>query len=91
MEVKPNYLLRRKVIFLPTVDSTNLYCMREMARLADGTMVVADEQTQGRGRMGRSWYSPKGNLYASLVLKPPSLKNRQKALVSNKFEIKAFG
>jgi len=85
MEVESRYYLKQesdqdllnpKIIFLPTIDSTNLYCMREMAQLADGTMVVADEQTEGRGRMGRKWYSPKGNLYASLVLKPPLLENK---------------
>jgi BirA family biotin operon repressor/biotin-[acetyl-CoA-carboxylase] ligase len=33
--------------------------------------VVADEQTGGRGRLGRQWSSPKGNLYASLALRDP--------------------
>ena len=32
---------------------------------------VADEQTGGRGRLGRQWSSPKGNLYASLALRAP--------------------
>src|SRR5262249_7148114 len=37
-----------------------------------GTVVVADEQTQGRGRQGRSWGSPPGaNLHLSAVLRPP--------------------
>ncbi len=31
--------------------------------------IVAEEQTHGRGRNGRKWHSPKGNLYASLLLK----------------------
>ncbi|MEP7198254.1 MAG: biotin--[acetyl-CoA-carboxylase] ligase [Chloroflexota bacterium] len=38
---------------------------------ADGLLVMADEQTNGRGRLGRAWQSPPGNLYLSLVLKPP--------------------
>ncbi|MBF0369293.1 MAG: biotin--[acetyl-CoA-carboxylase] ligase [Magnetococcales bacterium] len=38
----------------------------------EGTVVVADRQTQGRGRLGRVWSSPPGiNLYFSLVLRPP--------------------
>jgi len=38
---------------------------------AEGTVVVADRQTGGRGRLGRSWESaPKVNLYCSLVLRP---------------------
>ncbi|MGM0561986.1 MAG: biotin--[acetyl-CoA-carboxylase] ligase, partial [Pseudomonadota bacterium] len=49
--------------------------MDEARRLAeegaeDGTLVWAQEQTKGRGRQGRDWSSPTGNLYLSLVLRP---------------------
>ncbi len=49
--------------------------MDEARRLAeegadDGTLVWAREQTAGRGRLGRTWTSPRGNLYFSLVLRP---------------------
>ncbi len=49
--------------------------MDEARRLAeagaeDGTLVWAREQSAGRGRLGRSWASPRGNLYLSLVLRP---------------------
>lgn len=38
-----------------------------------GALVVAEEQTQGRGRLGRSWFSPPGkNLYFTVALKLPS-------------------
>lgn len=36
----------------------------------EGTLILADEQRQGRGRRGRAWASPPGGLWASLVLKP---------------------
>lgn len=36
----------------------------------EGTVVVAETQTKGRGRWGRSWFSPEGGLYFSLILKP---------------------
>ncbi len=54
-----------------SVDSTNA----EAARLArggapDGTVVWAKRQTAGRGRHGRRWDSPEGNLYCSLLLRP---------------------
>ena len=47
----------------------------EARRLAEagapaGTVVTAAEQTKGRGRHGRSWASPRGNLYASVLLRP---------------------
>ena len=34
-----------------------------------GTVVHADEQIAGRGRFGRTWYSPPGNLYLSVLLR----------------------
>jgi len=37
------------------------------------TAVVAEQQTEGRGRNGRSWYSPRGSLYLSVLLKPAIL------------------
>jgi len=54
-----------------SVDSTN----EEAKRLASagaksGTLVWAGEQTAGRGRRGRGWVSPVGNLYMSLLLRP---------------------
>jgi BirA family biotin operon repressor/biotin-[acetyl-CoA-carboxylase] ligase len=54
------------------VGSTNLEALRLASTGApEGTVVVADEQTAGRGRLNRSWHSPPGcNLYLSLVLKP---------------------
>ena len=53
-----------RLVSLETVGSTN----EEAKRLAregaeDGTLVWAREQTKGRGRSGRSWASPPGNLY----------------------------
>lgn len=38
---------------------------------AEGLWILAGEQTAGRGRQGRSWHSPAGNFYGSLVLRPP--------------------
>lgn len=53
-----------------TVDSTNTYAKDNFDALADGTLICADMQTAGRGRLGRRWISPPGvNIYASLVMK----------------------
>ena len=59
------------LVALQSVGSTN----DEAARLADrgaaeGTVVWAREQTGGRGRRGRAWASPVGNLYTSTILRP---------------------
>jgi len=60
-----------KVEYLDSIDST----MRRAAALAaegapEGSLVVAGEQTAGKGRLGRGWSSPSGGLYLSLVLRP---------------------
>jgi len=61
-----------RIVYLESVDSTNRYA-RELARAgaADRTLVVAREQTGGRGRRGRSWLSPAGEgVFMSLILRP---------------------
>lgn len=60
------------VIYLNTVDSTNNYCKKLLADGKQGEfLVVADKQTAGRGRQGKSFYSPaQGGIYFSLVLRP---------------------
>ncbi len=57
---------------LPEVDSTNTACKRLAAEGApDGTVVMADAQTAGKGRRGRSFLSPSGmGLYLSILWRP---------------------
>ena len=59
--------------FFSTIDSTNTYAVRLARKGAtEGTTVIADEQSGGKGRLGRTWVSPPGvNLYLSLILRPP--------------------
>ena len=60
------------VHYFSTVSSTN-HVARDLGRLGepDGTVVVAEEQTEGRGRRHRRWESPAGaGLYVSLLLRP---------------------
>jgi len=54
-------------------DSTNNAALSLVAQgAAHGTVVVAEEQTAGRGRLGRTWYSEKASgIYASIILRPP--------------------
>ena len=62
--------------FYPEIDSTNRIAL-EKAREGspEGSAIVADCQTQGRGRGNHSWFSPAGvNLYLSLILYPPQKK-----------------
>lgn len=59
--------------YLEATDSTNLQALAlARAGAAEGTVVVANGQSRGRGRLGRSWESPIGaHLYVSVVLRPP--------------------
>lgn len=50
------------------------------ADAAHGTVVHADRQTAGRGRLSRRWFSPPGNLYMSVVLRPGVPPTRMKEL-----------
>jgi BirA family biotin operon repressor/biotin-[acetyl-CoA-carboxylase] ligase len=64
--------LGRNIVYFDSTDSTNT----QAARLAhdgapEGTLVIAETQTAGRGRLGRKWESPPGvNLYFTLILRP---------------------
>lgn len=64
----------RQIVYLPSVDSTNRRARQLAAEGAPhGTLVIADEQTAGRGRRGRGWISPAGEgVFMSLILRPQS-------------------
>jgi BirA family biotin operon repressor/biotin-[acetyl-CoA-carboxylase] ligase len=55
------------------VSSTNTVLRRlAEAGVPDGTVVLAETQTAGRGRLGKPWFSPAGlNVYASVLFRPP--------------------
>lgn len=60
-----------QTLFLESVDSTNTY-LKHHHHQHQQTLLVADEQTSGRGRLGRVWASAPGQgLWVSLLLRPP--------------------
>ncbi|MBA7483055.1 Bifunctional ligase/repressor BirA [subsurface metagenome] len=61
----------QKVIYYRRLSST-MEAAREQARqgAAEGTTIIAGEQTGGRGRLGRPWLSPPGNIALSVILYP---------------------
>ena len=65
------HVVGRRILYYPELGST----MDEAARLAvegaeEGTVVVAERQSAGRGRQGRSWVSQPGNLLLSVLFRP---------------------
>jgi BirA family transcriptional regulator, biotin operon repressor / biotin---[acetyl-CoA-carboxylase] ligase len=76
--------LGRNLIFEPSVGST-MDVARDAALhgAVEGTIAVADEQTAGRGRLGRTWITPPAtNLAATLVLRPPASVLRDVAMIA---------
>lgn len=65
--------LGRSIEFRQSVGSTNEVA-KALARLGapEGLVVVAEEQTGGKGRLGRTWHSPPGvGIWMTVVLRPP--------------------
>lgn len=63
--------MREKLILLSEVDSTNA-CLKSLALQGaeEYTAVLAMRQTGGRGRLGRSFFSPEGGVYLSVLYRP---------------------
>lgn len=61
----------RHIVYLETVDSTNEEIKRIASKSDEGLVVISEEQTSGKGRLGRVWSSKKGKgVYMSILLKP---------------------
>lgn len=60
----------KQMYYFSEIDSTN-HKARELAPgCPDGTLIIAERQSEGRGRMGKEWYSPHGGIWLSIILKP---------------------
>ncbi len=72
-ELGETKLVGRKLVCFESVDSTNAYLKRAASEgVIDGTVAVANEQTGGKGRRGRSFMSlPDKGIYLSVLLRPP--------------------
>ncbi len=61
----------KRVIYSPSLMSTMDVAKQEAQRgTAEGTVIITEEQTAGRGRMERTWLSPKGGIALSIILYP---------------------
>jgi len=64
-------LIGKKIIAYLSLSSTNDIAKRQAKKGSrEGTVVVAEEQTAGRGRLKRAWLSPKGSIALSIILHP---------------------
>ena len=69
--------------YFDTLDSTNI-CAKRMAEegAPNGTLVIADKQTAGRGRCGRVWETPKGTAIAMTLLMRPNLRPEKASMLT---------
>jgi len=63
-------MIGERTIWVATLPSTNQFLKENWQRLPNGTVVVAEYQTAGRGRYNRFWHSPEGGLWFSVLFKP---------------------
>jgi len=77
IQLSPRLPTGYRLVSYDAVGSTNDEA-KHLARdgAVEGVLVWALEQTAGRGRRGRAWVSPRGNLYASLILRPDCAADR---------------
>ena len=64
----------KRIYYYSRVNSTNSVAKNAIndksIELQDGSIIIANEQTTGRGRLGRAWHSPLGGIWMSLILFP---------------------
>jgi len=66
-----SHFIGQRVIYYPRLTSTMDVARREAQRgAAEGTVVITDEQTMGKGRLKRAWLSPRGSIALSIILHP---------------------
>jgi BirA family biotin operon repressor/biotin-[acetyl-CoA-carboxylase] ligase len=68
---RSSQIIGRKIFRYKRVNSTQDKAKKFAQKgLAEGTAIIAEIQTQGKGRLGRRWVSPKGGIWVSIILRP---------------------
>ena len=62
--------LGRDLLILSEASSTNAVALSSVGQRQSGSVILAEIQKEGRGRLSRSWASPPGGIWMSLILKP---------------------
>ena len=64
-------LIGKRVYYFEEIDSTQNFAQNIAAeKKENGTIIIAEKQTSGRGRLDRKWTSPKGGIWFSLIIHP---------------------
>ncbi len=64
----------QKIYYFPELESTNMIAKEKATHkeegVNEGTIVIAERQSAGKGRLGRNWFSPAGGIWLSIILYP---------------------
>ena len=64
-------LIGKRVYYFEEIDSTQNFAQKiALGKKENGTIIIAEKQTSGRGRLNRKWASPKGGMWFSLIIHP---------------------
>ncbi|MCG2728306.1 MAG: biotin--[acetyl-CoA-carboxylase] ligase [Candidatus Methanoperedenaceae archaeon] len=63
-------VIGKAIHYFKETESTNIIAREIASSVEEGTVVIAESQTGGRGRLGRKWLSPEGGIWLSIILKP---------------------
>ena len=64
-------MIGKRVYYFDTIDSTQNFAIKiASSSKENGTVVISNKQTNGRGRLGRRWISPQGGIWLSIILQP---------------------
>lgn len=72
---------KESINYFKEINSTNTYCKENFHILTDKTLIIAEKQTNGKGKNNRNWHSPKGGLYFSILLKNKNLSLENSSLL----------
>jgi len=68
-----NYI-GKEIYYFPELKSTNIMAkekaLNRAERIYEGTLIIAERQSAGKGRLGREWFSPAGGIWLSIILYP---------------------
>ncbi len=68
-----NYI-GKEIYYFPELKSTNIMAKEKALHRAEGmdegTLIIAEKQSAGKGRLGREWFSPAGGIWLSIILYP---------------------
>lgn len=74
--------LGQNLIFKDRIHSTNALALEDLASFSHGDIILTDYQTNGKGRMGRSWQSSLGKSIAMSIILKPDIDNKKAVLLT---------